>query len=69
MELRQGCHSTIPGLGTGYGYEPSMAAGIVYLVLFGLSMLAHTVQFTWTRTWWCAVFSIGCLSMYTFSCP
>ncbi|KAI9044382.1 RTA1 domain-containing protein [Aspergillus affinis] len=62
MELRTGCHAKFAGLGTSYGYVPSLAAGIVFLVLFGLSMLAHTVQFIWKRNWWCVVFSIGCLT-------
>lgn len=64
-QLQTGCHPLIDGYGSGYGYQPSLAAGIVFLALFGVSMLAHTVQMTWTRTWWCAVFSVGCLSMFS----
>ncbi|KAE8382569.1 RTA1 like protein-domain-containing protein [Aspergillus bertholletiae] len=60
--LSRSCHPIINGMDTAYGYEPSLAAGIVFLVLFGLSMIVHTVQLTWKRTWWCAVFSIGCLT-------
>lgn len=63
-QLQTGCYALIDGYGTAYGYQPSLAAGIVFLALFGLSMLAHTVQMTWTRTWWCAVFSVGCISMF-----
>ncbi|THC90490.1 hypothetical protein EYZ11_010054 [Aspergillus tanneri] len=63
LELNKGCHSLIPGVKPAYGYQPSMAAGIVFLVLFGLSLIIHTVQFAWKRNWWCAVFSIGCLSI------
>ncbi|KAE8150140.1 RTA1 like protein-domain-containing protein [Aspergillus avenaceus] len=62
QQLQRECHPLVDGLGTAYGYKPSLAAGIVYLVLFGLSMIVHTIQFTWKRTWWCAVFSIGCLT-------
>ncbi|KAG2412267.1 hypothetical protein HFD88_009824 [Aspergillus terreus] len=60
--LRSSCHALIDGIGTPYGYQPSEAAGIAFLVLFGLSMIVHTVQFAWSKTWWCAVFSIGCLT-------
>ncbi|KAF7590526.1 hypothetical protein BBP40_002714 [Aspergillus hancockii] len=60
--LSTSCHPLINGMDTAYGYQPSQAAGIVFLVLFGLSMLVHTVQMAWKRTWWCAVFSIGCLT-------
>ncbi|BAE57785.1 RTA1 like protein-domain-containing protein [Aspergillus flavus] len=60
--LSTSCHPIIDGMDTAYGYQPSLAAGVVFLVLFGLSMIVHTIQFTWKRTWWCAVFSIGCLT-------
>ncbi|KAJ5174544.1 uncharacterized protein N7482_000421 [Penicillium canariense] len=60
-ELRTGCPAHIPGVGTSYGYVPTLAAGIAYCTLFGLSMIFHTAQLWWKRTWWCSVFSIGCL--------
>jgi hypothetical protein len=44
-----------------YGYTPSLAAGVVFSVIFGLAMIAHTVQFIWTKYWWCSVFSIGAM--------
>jgi hypothetical protein len=56
-----GCHAKIEGIDTSYGYVPTLGAGIAYCVLFGISMILHTVQFCWTRTWWASVFSIGCL--------
>ncbi|KAJ5692793.1 hypothetical protein N7462_002216 [Penicillium macrosclerotiorum] len=59
--LATGCHAKIDGVGTSYGYVPTLAAGIAYLTLFGISMILHTAQFCWKRTWWCSVFSIGCL--------
>ncbi|GAA82116.1 RTA1 domain protein [Aspergillus luchuensis IFO 4308] len=43
-QLTYGCHAKIDGYGTSYGYVPSLAAGIVFCVLFGLSMLLHTLQ-------------------------
>ncbi|RAL15500.1 RTA1 domain-containing protein [Aspergillus homomorphus CBS 101889] len=58
--LRDGCHAYVEGYGTSYGYRPSLAAGIVFCVLFGVSMLAHMVQMVWKRTWWCSVFVLGC---------
>ncbi|KAF7719816.1 RTA-like protein [Penicillium ucsense] len=61
LKLSVGCHAKIPGVGTSYGYVPSLGAGIAFLVLFGLTMVVHTVQLCWKRTWWCAVFSIGAL--------
>ncbi|KAI2792759.1 hypothetical protein POX_b02802 [Penicillium oxalicum] len=57
--LGQGCHAKIPGIHTSYGYVSSLGAGIAFCTLFGLTMVAHTVQFCWKRTWWCAVFTVG----------
>ncbi|KAL3434459.1 RTA1 like protein-domain-containing protein [Aspergillus tetrazonus] len=61
-QLQTGCHAYIDGIGTPYGYVPSLAAGIVFLVLFGLTMVGQAVQFAWKRTWWCAVFAVGSLT-------
>lgn len=61
QQLFLGCHAKIEGIGTSYGYVPTLGAGIAFCVLFGLSMIAHTAQFWWKRTWWASVFSIGCL--------
>ncbi|KAJ5541486.1 hypothetical protein N7494_006562 [Penicillium frequentans] len=61
MALTVGCHAKIEGVGTSYGYVPHLSAGIVFCVLFGLSMIAHTVQFCWKRQWWCVVFTLGCM--------
>lgn len=55
------CQAYIEGISTPYDYVPSLAAGITFCALFGSSMLAHIFQATWTRTWWCYVFTIGCL--------
>ncbi|KAF9891162.1 hypothetical protein FE257_005098 [Aspergillus nanangensis] len=62
LQLQTSCHPLIDGYDSAYGYQPSQAAGIAFLVLFGLSMIVHTVQFAWKRTWWCSVFTIGCLT-------
>lgn len=59
-----GCVPYNPAQRTAYGYVPSLAAGIVYCVLFGLSMIAHTFQAIKTRALWNLVFAVGCLSMF-----
>ncbi|KAJ5770597.1 uncharacterized protein N7511_002648 [Penicillium nucicola] len=61
IEINQGCTALKSDLDPSYGYVPTKAAGIAFCVLFGLSMVAHTFQFCWKRTWWCSVFAIGCL--------
>ncbi|KXG48802.1 RTA-like protein [Penicillium griseofulvum] len=61
IQLQTGCPAYIEGVNTSYGYVPSLGAGIAYCVLFGLSMILHTVQFAWKRQWWASVFSVGCL--------
>ncbi|KAL4754034.1 hypothetical protein BDW72DRAFT_157538 [Aspergillus terricola var. indicus] len=61
-QLQTGCHAYIDGIGTPYGYVPSLAAGIVFLVLFGLTMVGQAIQFAWKRTWWCVVFAVGSLT-------
>ena len=63
QQLSEGCHAKVEGYGTSYGYVPSLAAGIVFCTLFGLSMILHMVQLVWKRTWWCAVFVLGCMGM------
>ena len=63
LNLETTCHSYIPGVHTSYGYVPSLTAGIIFVVLFCLSALAHTVQAIMTRRWWCLAFMIGALSM------
>ncbi|KAH0160356.1 RTA1 like protein, partial [Aureobasidium melanogenum] len=57
-----GCVAYNPAQRTAYGYVPSLAAGIVYCVLFGLSMIAHTFQAVKTRALWNLVFAVGCLT-------
>lgn len=63
LNLDSKCYAYDPAVesDTNYGYVPSLAAGIVFTTLFALSMIAHTVQFIWTRWWWCSVFSIGAM--------
>ncbi|KAJ6483626.1 RTA1-domain-containing protein [Mycena vitilis] len=35
-----------------YGYNPSEAIGILFVVLFGVSTLMHAAQATYCRMWW-----------------
>lgn len=42
-----------------YGYIPNIAAGIVFSVVFGLSLLAHIVQVTKSRKWWYSSLALG----------
>ncbi|KAL4900755.1 RTA1 like protein-domain-containing protein [Aspergillus multicolor] len=55
------CQAYVKGSSTSYGYVPSFAAGVAFVALFGFSMVAHTAQMALLRSWWCAVFAIGCL--------
>lgn len=61
QDLLIGCQPKEAGYPTNYGYIPGLGAGVAFCVLFGLSMIIHTIQFCWKRTWWCAVFSVGAL--------
>ena len=42
-----------------YHYEPSMAAAIIFVLLFGASAILHSVQMGMTRTWFMIPFLIG----------
>ena len=42
-----------------YGYDPDLGAGVVFTVVFFLSMLAHIVQVTKSRKWWYSAFALG----------
>jgi len=59
-----GCAAWDPDYPTAYGYRPSLSAGVVYSVLFGLSMIVHIIQACWTRTWWTLILAVGALSMF-----
>lgn len=41
------------------GYDPDLAAGIVFTAVFFLSMLAHVVQVATNRKWWYSAFALG----------
>lgn len=50
-----------------YYYEPSMAAAAIFVVLFGLTSILHSVQMFTTRTWFMIPFLIGGYCKSTFS--
>ncbi|KAJ5188654.1 RTA1 like protein-domain-containing protein [Penicillium cf. griseofulvum] len=39
------------GISTPYDYAPSLAVGIAFCAIFGISMLAHIYQASWARMW------------------
>ena len=45
-----------------FQYDPTLAPGIVFSIVFGLIMLAHTVQTIQYRKWWYFSFAIGALA-------
>ncbi|KAI0837055.1 RTA1-domain-containing protein [Hypoxylon sp. FL0890] len=52
----------IPGFDYPYGYRPSLAAGIVFCVLFGIAFFGHTFQTIRLRRWTSALLTIGALT-------
>jgi len=56
------CVASTPGSKPVYGYDPSLVAGIIFCVLFGLIMLLHTFISFRYRVWWQLVFAIGALT-------
>lgn len=48
-----------------YHYEPSMAAAVIFVLLFGISTILHAVQMGMTRTWFMIPFLLGGLCEYT----
>ncbi|KAI1459886.1 RTA1-domain-containing protein [Annulohypoxylon moriforme] len=51
----------IPGFDYSYGYRPSLAAGIVFGVLFGIAFFGHSLQTIRLRRWTSALLAIGAL--------
>lgn len=64
--IQGACHALIPGYGTAYGYVPSLAAGIVFCILFGLSMSGHLFQSIRKKRWTSYVLTVGAASTFTF---
>ena len=53
------CSSFDPTYPPNYGYTPSLAAGIVFIILFGSATTAHLAQTVISRRWWQLVFVLG----------
>lgn len=47
-----------------YYYHPSMAAAIIFIVLFGVATSLHTAQMLRTRTWFMIPFVVGGICMF-----
>jgi len=61
-EIESGCHALIPGIDTAYGYVPSLAAGVIFCVLFGLSLCGHIFQAVRKRRWTSYVLAAGAIT-------
>ncbi|KAL8818583.1 MAG: hypothetical protein Q9223_002808 [Gallowayella weberi] len=53
------CSSWDPTNPPSYGYMPSLAAGVIFVALFGLAFTAHLAQTIISRRWWLILFAIG----------
>lgn len=42
-----------------YGYDPSLAAGVTFTILFFLSMTWHIYESIRCRNWWYLLFAVG----------
>ena len=42
-----------------YGYVPNLAAGIIFTVIFFLSLFAHVFQVIRSRKWWYSTLALG----------
>ncbi|KAI9716411.1 MAG: hypothetical protein M1828_000353 [Chrysothrix sp. TS-e1954] len=58
----QSCQAYDPSVETSYNYVPSLAPGVVFTVIFALSMVAHIAQTVLSRKWWYSSFAIGALA-------
>ncbi|KAI0881328.1 RTA1-domain-containing protein [Annulohypoxylon maeteangense] len=52
----------IPGFKYPYGYRPSLAAGVVFCVLFGIAFFGHSLQTIRLRRWTSVLLAIGALT-------
>ncbi|TVY30195.1 Sphingoid long-chain base transporter [Lachnellula hyalina] len=53
------CQAYSPEIHNPFGYRPSLAAGIVFLILFFLSACTHLFQAIRYRKWWLSLFVLG----------
>lgn len=58
-DILEGCQEFIPGLQNAYGYVPSLAAGIVFCVIFALTGAGHLFRSVQKRRWTSYLFTIS----------
>ncbi|KAL8854015.1 MAG: hypothetical protein Q9221_001138 [Calogaya cf. arnoldii] len=59
MEQPPSCSPFDPTNPPSYGYTPSLAAGIIFVILFAIATTAHLAQTILSRRWWQFVFVTG----------
>ncbi|KAK6530551.1 hypothetical protein TWF281_007394 [Arthrobotrys megalospora] len=77
QELGVGCKALIPNYDPAYGYVPSRASGIIFVVLFGLSTIGHIYASIKGRHYWYLCFAVGTIAevigwggrLWSSSCP
>jgi hypothetical protein len=52
-----------------YRYDPSLAANVVFVVLFAAVAIGHTVLLTKKRVWYFIPFVIGCICKFGIPSP
>lgn len=62
IEIKKGCHAYQPDIRTSYGYVPSLAAGIVFCILFAVPLFYHTFQSIRLRATVSILLALGALS-------
>lgn len=62
-----GCVAYDPLVEPAYGYVPSLAAGIVFVIVFFLILVTHCVQITIKRQWWYSLIALGALGTFSNS--
>lgn len=60
-DLAKGCVAWDPARDNAYHYVPNMAAGVIFCVFFGISVLAHITQTIMSRKWWYSAFALGAI--------
>ncbi|KAL8930365.1 MAG: hypothetical protein Q9172_000074 [Xanthocarpia lactea] len=61
MEQPSSCSAFDPTNPPSYGYMPSLAAGVAFIILFAIVTTAHLAQTILSRRWWQLVFVTGAM--------
>lgn len=64
-----GCHAWNPRVHNAFGYRPSMAAGVIFVILFAAITLAHLIQVGLSRKWWYTVLVAGAVGSFHYIEP